>query len=467
MLFRSGRFSSDRISEKIVLQTRPKAQKSVHKLIVDWDRFEDDDKEHFEKIPVEYRKSSTFKLPKELKKFSTKLKHGTVIELRNLKRDWGRDALINLKSSLAKLINPFGVETDSFSIIVSASAEKDEDKKVRAKAKKAGEEPPSREIVNGRVGNFIFSDLQEKTTFINVTINDEHIETSLTDRGELVYKIREPNPYTHLKGSGFHCEMYYLNTSAKQTFARRVGLPSVKFGSVFLFRNEFRVYPIGEDGDDWFGFNRRKQQGYARFLGSRELIGRVDVFGSNDDFQEASSRNQGLIKTPAVKQLQKAVLDHCLRRLENYVVPVSWGDPADAESSDLSRLLTDTGRARVAEAVGKLVGKKNIELVDYSKRLIGLLNDRSSEFEPSLASLRPIAEKANDKGFLAKLDKAEKRFKVLRKSAEAARKIADREKAAAEKAVERAETAEEVAQTERSEERRVGKECRSRWSPYH
>ena len=25
----------------------------------------------------------------------------------------------------------------------------------------------------------------------------------------------------------------------------------------------------------------------------------------------------------------------------------------------------------------------------------------------------------------------------------------------------------EVSQTERSEERRVGKECRSRWSPYH
>ena len=53
----------------------------------------------------------------------------------------------------------------------------------------------------------------------------------------------------------------YLNQSAKMTFARRVGLPSVQFGSVFLFRNGFRVYPIGEDGDDWFGMACRKQQG--------------------------------------------------------------------------------------------------------------------------------------------------------------------------------------------------------------
>jgi len=444
-----GRFSSDRISEKIILQTRAKSQKTVHKLIVDWNRFEDDAKEHFENIPVEYKKSSAFTLPKELRKFSTKLKHGTVIELRNLRNDWNRDALIDLKSSLAKLINPFGVETDSFSIFVCAPSEVDQDKKVKAKSLKAGSEPPSRDIVNGRVGNFIFSDLQEKTTFINVVINDEYIETSLTDRGELIYKIREPNPYMHLKSSGFHCEMYYLNTSAKQTFARRVGLPSVQFGSVFLFRNEFRVYPIGENVDDWFGFNRRKQQGFARFLGTREVIGRVDVFGSDADFQEASSRNQGLIETPAVKQLQKAVMNNCLKRLESYVVPVSWSDTADAESSDLSRLLTDPGRAKVTAVVSKLIGKKNIELIEYSKHLIGLLNERSSEFESTLESLRPIAQKANDRELLVKLDKAEKRFKALRKSEIEARKIADRERVFAQKATKRAETAEAEAQIER------------------
>ena len=209
------------------------------------------------------------------------------------------------------------------------------------------------------------------------------------------------------------------------------------------------MYPIGEDGDDWFGFNRRKQQGYARFLGTREVIGRVDVYGSDNDFQEASSRNQGLIDTPAVKQLQKAVMDHCLRRLENYVVPVSWKDVTDAESDDLSRLLTDPGRARISATVAKLVNNKKIKLLKYSKRLIGLLNERSSDFESSLVSLRSIAEKTNDKGLLAKLDKAKKRFNELTKSEAEARKIADRERTAAVAATKRAETAEDIAKTER------------------
>jgi signal transduction histidine kinase len=245
--------------------------------------------------------------------------------------------------------------------------------------------------------------------------------------------------------------MYYLNQSAKLTFARRLGLPSIQFGSVFLFRNGFRVYPIGEDGDDWFGFNRRKQQGYARFLGTREVIGRVDVFGSDVDFREGSSRNQGLIVTPAVNELRKAVMEHCLKRLEKYVVPVSWVDKADANTEDLSRLMTDPGRARVSAAVAALVDNEQIQLLDYSKRLVTLINERSGEFETSLVSLRAIAEKTNDKAFLAQLDIAEKRFEELKKSEAEARAVADRERQAAEAAAQRADDAEAAADEARSE----------------
>ena len=452
-----GRFSSDRLGQQLVLQSRTGKRGVVHRLTVDWQRFEKNDKEHFEKIPVAYSETGAFALPEELDKFGKNLSHGTVVEIQKLRRRWDRQRLLALKSSLAKLINPFGDKGDRFSIIITAPAEEAEDKKLRTAASKNGEEPLARDIVNGRVGNFIFSALQEKTTFIRVSISDGHISTSLTDRGELIYKIREPNPYRHLDRSGFRCEMYYLNQSAKLTFARRVGLPSVQFGSVFLFRNGFRVYPIGEDGDDWFGFDSRKQQGYNRYLGTREIIGRVDVYGSDEDFQEASSRNQGLIDTPAVRQLHKAVMDNCLKRLEKYVVPVSWVDKADANTEDLSRLMTDPGRARVSAVVANLVDNDQVELLDYSKRLVDLINERSGEFESSLVSLRSIAEKTADKALLAKLDIAEKRFEELKRSEAEAREVADRERAAAEAARERAEAAEteaREAKTEADTERR-------------
>ena len=448
-----GRFSSDRLGEQIILQTRAKGERAnlVHHLVVDWHRFEKNDKEHFEKVPVTYSETNAFDLPEELRSFAAKLKHGTVIEVQKLRRRWDRTRILALKASLAKLINPFGDKGDRFRIVITAPAEASEDKQIKASTAKTGEEPLPRSIVNGLVGNFIFEALQEKTTFIRVSIEDGVINTALTDRGELIYKIREPNPYKHLDHSRFTCEMYYLNQSAKVTFARRVGLPSVQFGSVFLFRNGFRVYPIGEDGNDWFGFDRRKQQGYNRFLGTREIIGRVDVFGSDEDFQEASSRNQGLIETPAVRQLHKAVMDHCLKRLEKYVVPVSWVDKADANTDDLSRLLTDPGRARVSAVVANLVDNEQVELLEYSKRLVDLINERSGEFEASLVSLRAIAEKTGDRGFLAKLDRAEKRFEELKRSEAEARQIADRERASAEAATQRAETAETAAEMARHE----------------
>lgn len=445
-----GRFSSDRLGKEIALQTRAKGENgAVHKLQVDWQQFEKNDKQHFEKVPVTYSTARAFELPSELASFKTSLKHGTVIQISDLRRKWDRSRILALKSSLAKLINPFGDKGDRFKIVITAPAEEAGDKEVRGAAKKAGEEPIEGRIVNGLVGNFIFSKLRDKTTYIDVSIEGSHIQTSLTDRGELIYKIQEPNPYKHLDKSGFRCELYYLNQSAKVTFSRRLGLPSVQFGSLFLFRNEFRVYPVGEDEDDWFGFNRRKQQGYARFLGTREIIGRVDVFGSDEDFQEASSRNQGLIDTPAVRQLREAVMEKCLKRLERYVVPVSWVDKEDAKTDNLSRLLTDPGRARVSAAVANLVDNEDVELLDYSKRLIDLLNERSSEFEESLVSLRAIAEKTNDKVFLQKLHAAEKRFDELKKSEAEAREIADRERAAAEAAMQRAEHAEAEAETER------------------
>lgn len=444
-----GRFSSDRLGEEVVIQSRPRGRaKAVHRLTVDWELFEKDAKEHFEEVPVRYDEQNEFQLPHELRKFESTLKHGTAVTIQRLRQPWPRQRILDLKASLAKLINPFGEETDGFGIHITAPAEALADKHLIDVAKD-GEKPLPKDLVNGQIGNFIFATLQDKTTFIRVTIDGEELHTTLTDRGEVIYRIAEPNPYQYLATAGFKCEIYYLNQSAKMTFARRVGLPSIQFGSVFLFRNSFRVYPVGEDGDDWFGFNRRKQQGYARFLGSREIIGRVDVSGADEDFQEASSRNQSLIDTPAVEQLRKAVLEHCLKRLEKYVVPVSWIDKADANTDDLSRLMTDPGRARVSAAVANLVDNDRVRLIEYSKRLVDLINERSSDFETSLVSLRAIAEKTGDAKMLERLDSAERRFDDLKKSEADARRVADKALAAAEAANRRAATAEVEVETER------------------
>lgn len=442
-----GRFSSDRLGAGVRLQTLSSQEVGgkVHSVFVDWSLFDENHKKHFDSIEINYSENEDgFDIPDTVPVLS----HGTVITIERTRQIWGREKILQLKSALAKLINPFGASTDGFKIYLHAANEIAGDDEEHENALKRKEQPNRAKIVNGEIGNFIFSTLAEKTTSIEVSIDAEtnYIETKLVDRGELIYRIREPNPYNLLQPSGFRCQIFFLNQSAKMTFARRMGVPSVQFGSVFVFRNGFRVYPIGEESDDWFGMDRRKQQGYARFLGTRDVIGRLDVSGAESDFQEASSRNTGLIETDAVVQLRRCFRDHCLIRLEKYVVPVTFVDSEDKNFGDVSRLMTDPGRARVANAVAKLVDDKDVELLEYSTKLIGILSERSSQFENSLASLRAIAEKTKDSGLFSNIEEAERRFREMRESEERARKQADEERKAKEAALKRASVAEQIVQ---------------------
>jgi len=429
-----GRFSSDRLGQTLVMQTRPRSDQAgtVHRVEVDWQAFEVDETKRFGTVPIAYAAMGAFELPSTLQTPS----NGTAIEVRETRVTWDRARILHLKASLAKLINPFGATTDGFRIEIVAPDEMSADDSLRVTAASKGEEPTDNDIVNGSVGNFIFATLKEKTTFIEVMFSDngDGILTSLTDRGEEVFRIREPNPYSLLKYSGFTCQLYYLNQSAKATFTRRMGIPSINFGSVFLFRNGFRVYPIGDRGDDWFGIDARKQQGYARFLGTRDVIGRIDVSGTEEEFNEASSRNQGLIETAAVRSLRDCFWEYCLKRLERYVVPVSWADKGEKLAEDLSRLMTDSGRARVATAVARLIDSPEVELLAYSRKLISVLNERSVQFENSLASLRAIAEKTGDDDLLSTLERAERRFDELKAAEAEAQRVAEEERKAKEAA---------------------------------
>ena len=361
---------------------------------------------------------------------------------------WNREKLLKLRAHLEKLINPFESKDETFKITLIAEHEEKADNSTRARIEEEPQAAPAlfRKIVNGRVTNFIFSELADKTTRLEVDFSkdEKFIETILIDRGKLIYKIREKNNYHFLSAAGFKCRLFFLNMAAKQTFARRVGVPVIQFGSVFLFRNGFRVFPVGEEGDDTFEIDRRKQQGYARFLGTRDVIGRIDVHGTEDKFREATSRDQGLVETPAYLELLDAFKERCLKRLEAYVVDVTWQDKLDKMRDDASGLASAPARARVIELVAAIAKTEEIELVDYAKDIVDVLSERVNEFEGSLDDLRLLAKRLNDPKLEKRVARAENRYRELKEAEERAREAADRELTARKQADLRARTADEA-----------------------
>lgn len=410
-----GRFSCDTLGKTLTLYTRKADDQSVQKLWVDWGKFEKDSKELFQTVGVtleavqEFPENAPIKLPP---------KSGTVLRIGNLRGLWGSEQILKLRRYLEKLIDPFG-STRNTPVDIRV----------------IDESLSEAELSNlqGPIGNDLRDLLDEKTTRISVVIDDAKISTELVDRGVTIYRIAEDNEFSGLFGSKIECEIFYLNRSAKHTFTSRMGVQPVKFGSVFLFLNGFRIFPIGEETDDTLGLNRRKQQGSARYLGTRDIMGRVDVSAPPRMFREASSRDAGLIEDAHTRDLYEAILRKAIVRLERYVVGVMWPDKADHDREDASALALGPTRGRIAQVIGQMASSKNLQIEYYDPGIIELFDEDERSLENALKSLTAIAERQGDAALLRRIENARARQLEL-EEAEREAAIAAR-RAMAEKAI--------------------------------
>lgn len=435
-----GRFSCDRLGSRLDLYSRPLGSgRPVEHLAVSWGDFEQDSKTMFGDVPVALEQVGDFP---ELAGIVQHRPHGTLVLIRNLRDEWDRTKLLSLKGYLAKLINPFGTQAD-MKIVFHSPRDLDEDERLLASLslpeELAAYHDDPREalahlpvslagIVNGPVGNLIFATLEAKTTKLEVRmLPDGVVESRLVDRGRLIYQIEEDYNADDLLGASIDIDLFYLNRAAKVSFTRAMGIDSVGFGNVFLFLNGFRIFPVGEPRDDTFGLNVRKAQGYSRFLGTREILGRVDVEAPPDMFRETSSRDAGLIETPRVQALREAFRRLALLRLERYVVDVTWVDKLDGERLDTTGLTTEDARARIIELVSKLVQNPKIRLIDYATDLVDTVNERANEFEATMKGLAVVASRTGDAELLARIEGARKRHEALRRSERQARELAQAE----------------------------------------
>lgn len=427
-----GRFSCDRLGGELRMQSKSQQlPEEVAVLDVSWNEFEKSLQEEFAAVPAKLATAIQFDLPIELRE----LRFGTILEISDLRDPWDRDKLLALRRHLEKLINPFDSSSLPFRINIICDRENPTDEKLAAVSQRLHgyDEHSARSnpaVVNGQVKNLIFEELANKTTYINVQFDETSNElvTRLVDRSEEVYLTRETHSFETLAAAKFSCTLFFLNRAAKATFARRMGLSSVSFGSVFLFKNNFRIFPIGEEGVDTFGIDRRKQQGYARYLGSRDLVGRIDIFGVGGEFKESTSRDQGLIKNDAFAELERCFMEVCFRRLEAYVVDVTWPDKPDKDREDISGLLSDSGKARVVDFLQRLTGNEQVKLVSYSDKLVSLVNERSETFENVVNGLKNIAKGTDNEELLAQVERAQARYTELKESEALARELAEKER---------------------------------------
>ncbi|MBC8487564.1 MAG: sensor histidine kinase [Bacteroidetes bacterium] len=420
-----GRFSCDRLGSHLILTTKKPSKKAeLEQIIVNWDDFEKDTKDQFININVKHEKNPTIE--------HLGFKQGAIIEISGLRSDWKREKILNLKYSLEKLINPFDIidekdaqkKENKFTISIEAKHELEKDQEYKS----------PRERVNGPVKNFIFETLNVKTTQVITEIDQtgKYITTELKDRGVVIYKIREENvDFPFLEDVVVKYHLFYLNRAAKNNFTRQMGIHAVNFGSVFIYKNGFRVYPFGEVGDDTLGIDHRHQQRYRSTLSTRNLLGRIEITGENDEFKEASSRDGGLIKTASYEQLVEGFMEKSLKRLENYVVDIQWKIKEDQFKQDLSELDNIGAKGAIAKLVSKFAESDRIELLDYDKDFLNIVTEKLEELNPEIfENLSKLANKTGDEYFIKEIEEAQKKYhNLIEEIAEAERRALEEEEA--------------------------------------
>lgn len=439
-----GRFAADQLAATLQLQTRAKDSKKVEFLEIDWDEFERDQENEFVNVAVRRSTRSEFDLPDGCDSPSC----GTALVMKRLRQPWDRESLLRLRRYLSRLLDPFEETGASFAIHLHAPRELEADQTEIAKTSGGSTEDEPPIVVNGKIETNLQQVLAAGTTAVHVALSADgtRLTTTLTDRGELVYRMAEPNRWPELRSSRFDCRLYYLNRAAKHRFTRRMGVKAVDFGSVFLFRNGFRVFPVGEVGDDFFTIDSRKQQGVRRYLGSRDVIGRVNVRGDNQTFVESTSRDQGLIRNPAVAALQQCFKETCLKRLESYVVGLAWKDRDDQVEATPIRMKSPEARERLVSVLVGLTRGEGAELLEVAPNLDDLLSSTLTRGKETLAALDEIAEHRRDPKLKAAVRDAEARLRALARE----RAQAERERDAALEAAEKAEAERRLAEERES-----------------
>lgn len=407
-----GRFSCDRLGRSLTLFSKSNLKNAtIEKLEVDWSFFELDSKALFKDIPVKSNVVSNF--PAEYSKYN--ISSGTILEITDLRDDWNREKILDLKSSLAKLILPkFNEEIDdSFQIIVESEDELDTDQKYISDCTEEETEPDPKNIVNGPVENFIFETLNLKTTQIQSSVSEDGLilTTKLIDRGEFIYEVQEDNSFDLLENISI--QIFFLNRAAKWNFTNKMNTEPVNYGNLFMYKNGFRIHPYGNPRDDSYGIDARKSQGYSRFLGTREIIGKIEINGGNPSLRETTSRDGGLIKNSSFEQL----LDYIkvvLVRLEKYVVDAkSWGVD-DEDLKDLQSNDSNTGIVKLLSNISNDAKIRNIKYNDNIANILEIQEERSAK--KLLKNFKRIALESNDTELEKKATELERKLNSLQRA---------------------------------------------------
>lgn len=394
-----GRFACDRLGRKLDMYTRKSGERMLC-LEVNWTAFENQRSINFSINKIDLQLTELTDLEFQKRTGRKPFAHGTALVITELRGDWDRARILSLRRNLERFVDPRAAfDSKGVELQLSVPSFLAADKKETAPHAK----------LNGPIANQVFDKLKFKTTYIECQFDEKTalVTTKVFHDGQQVYRVVERNKFSLLPDTTI--VIHYMNPYKKAYFKRQTGLNSVEFGSIFLFLNGYRISPYGDRENDWLQLDSRKGQAFARTLGNRELIGRVEVRDRTGRLRVVSNR-EGVAKNPTFSQLTErdGAFYLALRRLERFVVDgLNWDSVPETERKALEagNLPGDKGRS-TGEVYEESADKKRRTISLNLLRLIGASATDTVELEVDSKLVEALSKERDEevKSILGKFE---------------------------------------------------------------
>ncbi len=284
-----GRLSAMRLGSKLHVTTARKDDTHLNLLEVDWNEFADDGK-LVEQIEVS---------PKVGPRKPDRTYSGAVIRIADLQGVWSpkriQDIAIN---ELARLWDPFSASKRRFRVAIFFNEERIDIPRL---------DSTILELAHARViGEYIVTDGLPRLV-LDLWCGDlgkgnapesRHEELDRIDLRSLTEDEVEISR-TAVKTVGpFRFDFYWYNRarlkSSEALERKQVQKLQQLWSGIMLFRDGYRVFPYGDESDDWLGLDRRALASGGYKLNKTQFIGRVSITRSGNPKLIDQTNREGL-----------------------------------------------------------------------------------------------------------------------------------------------------------------------------
>lgn len=276
-----GRFSVDRLGEILDLSSVERNSGQEINMHFDWNEFENS-----------YRNVSDVKIPYTLKKVQLR-RTGVRLKISGLRDHWDEENIRKLIKNLRQLKSPFARE-DTFKIFIDA---------------------PEAGYENYEIQSENLENISSLWVDVNCTKEKPDLVSLMVCRDGIEYEEVFTNKYVI---GPLRVRVYIFTQGDKIRFKNRYSIRVREFGNIRLYRDEFRIYPYGEENNDWLDIDRRHAQGFARTFSAKDLTGYVQTYKEFNPGLIPLTNRQGLIESPEFEMLREFIVEYAIKTLERY-----------------------------------------------------------------------------------------------------------------------------------------------------